>query len=250
MAATVVVYLERNLEAADAVAVTASRHPSMQQLDPRRGHRRAAAAGRRARSLLGNALMADVSGPAAGVGEAAAADGRRASWTRLAAPGRRAARDPGQPDAGRAGRRRARRRARLSDHVSDDRVVGVLALSVHLEALERFSDRFRCRPARSSPSPTSDSIVLARSLEPALYVGRPIDGAGPATSPADVPASVVISRHRRHRARVRQRRGRTRAVAGQRRHSHRGGAGAHRADLRRNLAIAVGSTLVMLAARR
>lgn len=35
MAATVVVHVNRNLEAAAAVAVTASRHPSMRALDPR-----------------------------------------------------------------------------------------------------------------------------------------------------------------------------------------------------------------------
>lgn len=34
MAATVVVYVDRNLETADAVASTASRHPSMRALDP------------------------------------------------------------------------------------------------------------------------------------------------------------------------------------------------------------------------
>ena len=36
MAATVVVYVNRNLETADAVADTASRHPSMRALDPAR----------------------------------------------------------------------------------------------------------------------------------------------------------------------------------------------------------------------
>ena len=34
MAATVAVYVNRNLETADAVAVTASRHPSLRALDP------------------------------------------------------------------------------------------------------------------------------------------------------------------------------------------------------------------------
>ena len=34
MAATVVVYVNRNLETADAVAATASRHPGMRALDP------------------------------------------------------------------------------------------------------------------------------------------------------------------------------------------------------------------------
>ena len=49
MAATVVVYVNRNLETADAVAATASRHPGMRALDPQRGGRSAAAASRRAR---------------------------------------------------------------------------------------------------------------------------------------------------------------------------------------------------------
>ena len=49
MAATVVVYVNRNLETADAVADTASRHPSMRAARSARRHRSAAAAGGRAR---------------------------------------------------------------------------------------------------------------------------------------------------------------------------------------------------------
>src|SRR5688500_15609239 len=62
MAATAVVYVNRNLETADAVAATASRHPGMRVLDP------GAAAevllplldGRD--QLLQNALIADMNG--------------------------------------------------------------------------------------------------------------------------------------------------------------------------------------------
>ena len=63
MAATVVVYVNRNLETADAVADTASRHPSMRALDP-------SAAGEVLAplvsdgGLLHNALMADAEGRA------------------------------------------------------------------------------------------------------------------------------------------------------------------------------------------
>ena len=189
MAATVVVYVNRNLEAADAVAVTASRHPSMLQLDP------TAATdvllplvGGRDR-LLGNALH-----------------GRRRTATSLAwarppdpkvegqagpglpAAGRRAARDDGEPDARRAGRQRARHRPRLSDHRTDGGVVGVLGLSVHLEALEQVLGSIPL-PAGSVVTLTdADSIVVARSLDADAYVGRPTAAPGQQRDPADVPA--------------------------------------------------------------
>ena len=71
MAATVVVYVNRNLETADAVAATASRHPSMRALDPQAALEvlLPLVGGRDA--LLHNALMADTEGPAGGVGAAA-----------------------------------------------------------------------------------------------------------------------------------------------------------------------------------
>ena len=47
MAATVVVYVNRNLETADAVAATASRHPGVRALDPQAALGSAAAAAER-----------------------------------------------------------------------------------------------------------------------------------------------------------------------------------------------------------
>jgi hypothetical protein len=68
MAAIVVVYVNRSLEKADAVATTASRHPSMRALDPNAASEVLAplvVSG----GLLHNALMAD-------------ADGRPVAWAR------------------------------------------------------------------------------------------------------------------------------------------------------------------------
>src|SRR5688572_16878674 len=62
MAATVVVYVDRNLETADAVADTASRHPAMRALDPEAALEvlRPLLDGRD--NLLHNALIANVDG--------------------------------------------------------------------------------------------------------------------------------------------------------------------------------------------
>ena len=62
MAATVVVYVNRNLETADAVAATASRHPAMRTLDPQAALEvlQPLLGGRD--ELLHNALIADTNG--------------------------------------------------------------------------------------------------------------------------------------------------------------------------------------------
>ncbi len=81
MAATVVVYVNRNLEAADAVAATASRHPSMRTLDP------SAAAEVLSplvsgRGLLHNALLADARWPCRSRGQGRPIRRSRARSTR------------------------------------------------------------------------------------------------------------------------------------------------------------------------
>ena len=71
-------------------------------------------------------------------------------------------------------------------------VVGVLGLSVHLEALEQILGSIPLPPGSVVTLTDADSIVVARSLDAALYVGRPTVTPGQAPlNPADVPASVV-----------------------------------------------------------
>jgi len=193
MAATVVVYVNHNLEAADAVAVTATRHPSMRQLDP------AAASdvllplvGGRDRSL-GNAVMADVTG-------------RPLAWAKPPDPAVEGKLDP--TFLRQAAEQRETRVSRMlggpgdAAHAvvlgypitsSDDQVVGVLGLSVHLEALEQILGSIPLPPGSVVTLTDADSIVVARSLDAELYVGRPTAAPGQQRDPADVPASVVIT---------------------------------------------------------
>ena len=191
MAATVVVYVNRNLETADAVADTASRHPSLRTLDP------SAAADVLAPlltegGLLHNALMAD-------------AEGRPIAWARPPDPRVEGTLD-GQwlksvattgktlisPMLGKTG-----------DTVhaivlgypitTGGGVVGVLGLSVHLEQLEQVLGSIPLPPGSVVTLTDADSIVVARSLEAERYVGRPTAAPGQQRSFADVPASVVIT---------------------------------------------------------
>lgn len=62
MAATVVVYVNRNLDTADAVAATASRHPTIRRLDPKAASEVLQPLIGGGDRLLNNALMADANG--------------------------------------------------------------------------------------------------------------------------------------------------------------------------------------------
>ena len=193
MASTVAVYVNRNLEAADAVAVTASRHPSMQQLDPVAATDVLLPLVDGRDLVLGNALMADVSG-------------RPLAWAKPPQPA-----VEGRLDQGFLRQVAERRETMVSRMLggpgdarhavvlgypitsADDRVVGVLGLSVHLEALERILGSIPLPPGSVVTLTDADSIVVARSLDAALYVGRPTAAPGQQRNPADVPASVVIT---------------------------------------------------------
>ena len=191
MAATVVVYVNRNLETADAVAVTASRHPSMRALDP------SAAAEVLSPlvtdgGLLHNALMAD-------------AEGRAVAWARPPEPSVEGTLDGAwlksvattgktliSPMLGKAGDK-AHAIVLGYPIVADNAVVGVLGLSVHLEALERVLASIPL-PAGSVVTLTdANSVVVARSLEAAEYVGRSAAPGGRARNPFDVPASAILT---------------------------------------------------------
>jgi C4-dicarboxylate-specific signal transduction histidine kinase len=71
--------------------------------------------------------------------------------------------------------------------------VGVLGLSVHLEALERVLASIPLPLGSVVTLTDAQSVVVARSLEASQYVGRSIAPSGTARSPYDVPASVILT---------------------------------------------------------
>jgi C4-dicarboxylate-specific signal transduction histidine kinase len=192
MAATVVVYVNRNLQAADDVAVTASRHPSMLQLDAQAATEvLLPLVGGRDR-LLGNALMADT-------------NGRPLAWATPPDP-----KVEGRLDESflrHVAEKRETRVSRMLGGPGDPAhavvlgypittgggVVGVLGLSVHLEALEQILASIPLPEGSVVTLTDADSIVVARSRDAAKYVGRPTAAPGQQRNPADVPATAVIT---------------------------------------------------------
>ena len=192
MAATVVVYVNRVLDTADAVAVTASRHPSMRALDPRAATDVLLPLVSGRDQLLNNALMADLNGqPVAWAqppDQAVEGSIDRAWLAQVARTGKTLV----SPMLGKAGD---------SHHsivlaypiVSDNQIVGVVGLSVHLEALEKVLKSIPMPPGSVVTLTDQHSVVVARSLDAAQYVGRPAAPAGAARNPYDVPASVILT---------------------------------------------------------
>ena len=191
MAATVVAYVNRNLEAADAVAVTASRHPSMRALDPRATAEVLLPLVGARDQVLNNALMADTQGQvlAWAVPPNARVEGSLdPAWLKSVAETGRTQVSPmlgGPGDVAHA--------IVLGYPITslDNQVVGVIGLSVHLEALEQVLKSIPL-PERSVVTLTDqNSVVVARSLDSATYVGRPIEARGEAREPEDVPTTVI-----------------------------------------------------------
>ena len=191
MSTTVVAYLERNLETADEVAVSAARDPKVQRLDPR-----AAADVLRplvnGDKMIRNAVIADDAGRAIAwassprdTAESAVSpewlanvvrSGQRAVSPVLSGPDHNAhVVLTGYPISGGAGS-----------------VVGVLALAVHLESLEQVFATIPL-PADSVITVTdARSVVVARSLDSGRFVGRPAEeGPSVPRSPVDVPTTDV-----------------------------------------------------------
>ena len=193
MAATVVVYVNRNLETADAVADTASRHPSMRQLDPRAATEVLLHLVGGPDALLNNALMADASGTPL-------------AWARPPNPAVEGSIDPAwlaqvartgkilvSPMLGKAGDE-VHAVVLAYPIVSDKNgLAGVLGLSVHLEALEKVLASIPLPPGSVVTLTDAQSVVVARSLEASQYVGRSIAPGGTARNPYDVPASVILT---------------------------------------------------------
>jgi C4-dicarboxylate-specific signal transduction histidine kinase len=192
MAATVVAYVNTNLETADAVAATASRHPAMRALDPAAAAEVLQPLVGNGDDLLNNALMAD-------------ADGRPVAWAvppnpvvegsvdrAWLAQVARTGKSLVSPMLGKTGDT-LHAIVLAYPIVSEDHIVGVLGLSVHLEALEKV--------LASIPMPTgsvvtlsdAQSVVVARSLEASQYVGRMAAPGGEPRNPYDIPASVILT---------------------------------------------------------
>lgn len=191
MAATVVVYVNRNLEAADAVALTASRHPSMRSHDPQATTEvLLPLVGGRDR-LLNNALMADPSGQVQAWARPpnSTVEGLvDAAWLKSVAITNRAQVSPMLGGVGESAHAIV-----LGYPITsiEGNVVGVIGLSLHLEALEQVL-RSIPLPAGSVVTLTDkNSMVVARSLDSAKYVGRPVEAPGAAREFDTVPSSVI-----------------------------------------------------------
>ena len=192
MAATVVVYVNRNLETADAVAGTASRHPAMRALDPQAALEvlQPLLGGRD--DLLHNALIADT-------------NGRPVAWATPPDEKVEGRLDPAflksvattgktllSPMLGQAG---DEVHAIVLGYpiVNDNHVVGSLGLSVHLEALERVLVSIPLPPGSVVTLTDENSVVVARSLEASQYVGRSAAPGGRARNPFEVPSSAILT---------------------------------------------------------
>ena len=191
MAATVVVYVNQNLATADAVAETASRHPSVRAVDP-------AAAIEVLAPIVGtggvlhNALLADV-------------EGRPVAWARPPDPNVEGRLDPAWLKSivitGKSlvssmlGSTGDTAHAIVLGYpiVSDGKVVGVIGLSVHLEALERVLASIPLPPGSVVTLTDQASVVVARSLDAAQYVGRAIAPPDQVRNPFDIPASAILT---------------------------------------------------------
>jgi signal transduction histidine kinase len=192
MAATVVVYVNRNLETADSVAATASRHPGMRDLDPQAAAEVLAPLLDGPSQVLHNALMAD-------------ANGIPIAWARPLDPKVEGRLDPAflrdvvvtgktliSPMLGEAG---DPVHAIVLGYpiVRNNTVVGALGLSVHLEALERVLKSIPLPEGSVVTLTDENSVVVARSLEASQYVGRSAAPGGRARNPFEVPSSAILT---------------------------------------------------------
>ena len=192
MAATVVAYVNTNLETADAVAATASRHPAMRALDPAAAAEVLQPLVGEGEDLLNNALMADANGtPVAwAVPPNPVVEGSidRAWLAQVARTGKGLV----SPMLGKTGDT-SHAIVLAYPIVSDQRIVGVLGLSVHLEALEKVLASIPMPAGSVVTLSDAQSVVVARSLEASQYVGRMAAPGGEPRNPYDIPASVVLT---------------------------------------------------------
>ena len=194
MAATVVVYVNRNLDTADAVAATASRHPSMRALDPKAATDVLAPLAGGRDQIINNALMADRNGNPlvwARPPNTAVEGAIEPAWlAQVATTGKSLI----SPMLGKAGDTPHHSIVLAYPIVAtENTVVGVLGLSVHLEALERVLKSIPLPPGSVVTLTDERSVVVARSLDAAQYVGRAAAPGGMPLSPYEVPASAILT---------------------------------------------------------
>jgi C4-dicarboxylate-specific signal transduction histidine kinase len=191
MTSVFVAYLNSNLGAADAVALTAARHPAVRQLQPRAAVDvlRPLARG----PLLRNAVVADIDGQpiawAKPPDKAIEGELPRA-WLSAAAKGAAPIISPLLGAPGSAAHAIVLAYPIVTE--DDGPPVGVLGLVVHLESLEGVFTRIPL-PRDSVITLTDErSVVVARSLDSARYVGRAVEGSADTLRPINrVPATVV-----------------------------------------------------------
>jgi C4-dicarboxylate-specific signal transduction histidine kinase len=190
LSTTVVAYLERNLEAADDMATIAARHPEVRKLRPETA-RDVLQLLVRGDQVIRNAVLAD---PA----------GKIIAWAAPPLP-EVEGRLTGEWLAGvaKSGERSSTPVLGAPEHAShavvtgfpvradSGEVLGVLAIAVHLEALEAVFSRIPL-PSDSVITVTDErSVVVARSLDSSRYVGRPAEGSVAARAIGDVPHTDV-----------------------------------------------------------
>ena len=191
MAATVVVFINRNLETADVVAETVSRHPAMRALDPAAAAEVMLPLVGGPEGLLNNALIANAQGQVQAWAKPpdAAVEGRiDAAWLANVAA-------TGQPQVssmlGGPGESTHSIMFGYPILSNDNQRVGVIALAVHLAALEQMLRAIPLPDGSVVTLTDQDSVVVARSLDSTRHVGRPTEAPGRERAPAGVPATAI-----------------------------------------------------------
>ena len=77
--------------------------------------------------------------------------------------------------------------------VNDNAIAGALGLSVHLEALERVLASIPLPPGSVVTLTDANSVVVARSLDAAQFVGRSVAPGGRARNPFEVPTTAILT---------------------------------------------------------
>jgi signal transduction histidine kinase len=193
MAATVVTYVNRHLDTADAVAVMASLHPSVRALEPQAANDALLPLITGRDQLLNNALIANRDGqPVAWAAPPdAAVEGSvdRAWLAQVARTGKSLV----SPMLGKAGDSHHAIVLAYPIVSQEGAVAGVLGLSLHLEALEKVLASIPLPPGSVVTLTDARSVVVARSLDATQYVGRAAAPGGTPRNPYEVPATAILT---------------------------------------------------------
>lgn len=189
MAVTVVAYLNRTMAVADGIAAALALHPAVRSLDvdaldevlPEllRG------------PMLSNLMVADADGNVVGwarASEPGLVDDPVRDWLKRVAAASRPMVSPLLADPNRE------RHALIFGYPvrdPDRRVVAVIGLQVHLEAVESVLASIPLPEGSVVTVTDEDSVVLARSHDSSRFVGRPIESPESLQKLPDVPDTVV-----------------------------------------------------------